>query len=281
MSPISKGPNRLGQVVIVEVFLLLVLSGCYPQNISTHLPGVETILPSEDGNSVYVLPDGRRILFYTKGELWLLDVATRQELVAFQGVGSAQWLDDELAYGWKGSPDGKAHYVLNLQLGTTVWLQPLQAGDEFLARHIYGATSIYTIETGNNEHTLLLLQCDSAGNATGGYSVEKVHNLDALLNRIAYKGLPPALPFNAGGENYPSPDSQYYYTCDQGRVGVLRIYSQQAGFLSSASASSAYPILTCYGWAWDSSGVYFQTANPGGTIHEPRVGPFQLLRVKP
>jgi hypothetical protein len=277
--------NR-AKTAIAGLLLLLLLSGCdswsSPTPAPTSAPPAETILPA--GREVAcVLPDRRRLFFYSGDNLVLLDVMTRQELLTLPSLARLRWVGDELVYGEKPAHPASERYVISLSLPAVVRLETLPAAGTALARYVRTAGSIYAMETGDNEYTLLLLQRDSAGDVLGGYSIADVHNLVVLLSGVPYQ-VSPSTPFpNVPGERYSSPDGQYYYLHQHRdrQPDVLEVYSQQGELLNSVTAQEPYPVLTCYGWTWDGRGVYFQSADPAGVVDGPRFGPFQVLKVEP
>lgn len=268
------------------LFLLLVLSsGCICIKVEegplAGHRGARTILPAEKAWWIYVLPDGRRILYEMPsqgpgdpGRLMLLDVATGKEVLISKGMSWAEWLDDELLYGEGSSGSVRGpdyYYVVNLRPLSVVRLEALPGGAEALPRSIHEADSIYALVTDseNKKYRLLLLQRGPSGEVTQGYYAEDVRNLEVLLAGIPYRLAPPLV------YNSVSPDGQYYYACRTRDTLEMRIYSQRGDLLNSVVPHSY--TLTCYGWAWDSSGVYFQ--EDGGWSR--RVGPLELLPVKP
>jgi len=252
----------------------------------TEPPAAEMILPADRAGWVYVLPDGRRILFRSEDDtsLTLLDVATGEKVPISKEMTVAEWIDDELLYGESG--DGQNHYVVNLQSLSVVKLDALPANSAAIPRYVQEAGGIYAIATGEVGHNLLLLERDRSGNVIGGYVVEEVRNLGMLLASVPYK-MPPDHPYyDASEENVPSLDGQHYYTCS---LSALGIYSQEGELLRSVSASDSDSgsdlgsdtELHCHGWAWDSGGVYFQEWRTAGEDSFTQNGPLELLEVEP
>jgi hypothetical protein len=285
--------NRPWLISLMITLTLLRLTSC-----GGPLPGspkARTILPASDVDRVDVLPDGRRIIFWptdaTLG-LMMLDISTGERVHISKGIYEARWLDDELLYG-EGptytSTTEFAYYAINLRPLGVVRLEALAAGAASLPERIKEADSIYVVVTASlgslgEEYLLLLLRLDADRRAVGGYAVYNVRNPDTLLAGHPYKTVPSKYPFPYGSseEKHPSPDGNYYYICGHWYVGErLLVYSRQGELLNSATTSSSGLILTCYGWAWDSSGVFFQETGSGPPIGERRIGPLQLLEVKP
>lgn len=268
----AMGRQTRDKAVAIAGLLFLLLTGsvlgCSPFRSSR----VSTILPGETAHFVSVLPDRRRILHAGPSHpISLLDVSTGQDVPIPENVGAFP-LDDELLYGWS---EKWELYVVNLQPLTAVKLEPLPGGLDALPGRAHETDSIYAIETGTDKYMLLLLERDLAGIVTAGYSVGVTGNLDTLLAGVPYK-LPPSLyPYCPPHEKVPSPDGQYYYV----NVPGLQIFSRQGELLNSISASSGAS-LYCYGWAWDSSGVYVQEIRVGMFLL-PDIGPLQLLLAKP
>jgi hypothetical protein len=261
--------KRTGTITKVGPLLLLLLciaQGCSPLG----GPTVRTILPADKADIIDFLPDGRYIVHASPSQssVMLLDVATGQDVALPKGVAWAGPLDNDLLYG--ASDTGENQYVANVQPLEAVRLGPLVGGPDSLPAYTREADSIYAIKTGIETYRLLLLERDPSGNVIGGYYVGGVRNLDTLLAGVAYKTPPPVLhcPWR---ERVPSPDGQYYYYIDNG----LRIYSQAGELLNTDAREHS----RCYGWAWDSSGVFIQERNEGlgGSI----IGPLQLLLAKP
>lgn len=264
------------------LFVLMTLLGCVHPRSSTSpvsalspLPTTTTanrprlVLPAEKAAFVYVLPDGRGIVFRVEDELVLLDVATGRETPIPGRMAWVVWLDDNLLYG---ESDDEC-YVATLQPVSVVGLETLPADSAALAGHIRAAGDLYVLTTAKG-HALLLLGRDASGNVTQGYVVQGARNLELLLAGIPYK-TPSPHPYYSEQEQYPSPDGRYYYTCAEA-PGTLRIYSRDGRPLNSVSTPGS--TLACHGWAADSSGVYFQ-ANPSGSAF--KVGPLELLPVGP
>jgi len=286
-------------IVMIGLFLLFLLPGCTwgaptPLPPRPPTPGIETILPAGKAEQVYVLPDGRRVLFREeppgyKSPLMLLDVATGQEVLVSEEMDWAEWLDKELLYEHGTRVSGEDQYVVNLQPLAVVKLKWLPADAEALPGHVQEADDVYAIATGSREgsrvYTLLIVERDPSGNVTRGYVTTEVRNLDTLLGDIPYKKPPRHPYYNTNLSEYPSPDGQYYYTWVRGssaKPDILQIYSQQGMLLNSVSASSSNWLLICHGWAWDSSGVYFQESRKVGFWGSPyEYSPLELLRVNP
>jgi len=264
------------------VLILLSLASC-----GGPLPGspkARTILSASDADRVDVLPDGRRILFWPKdspSDLMMLDISTGERVRIAKDIDQARWLGDELLYGYQLTYTGigYAYYVVNLQPLAVVGLETLAVGAESLPEGIRQADSIYAIVTGalNDKYLVLLLRLDMDRRAVGGYAVYDVHDPDALLAGYPYKIIPPFV-YNPSGE-HPSPDGEYYYTYGAG-ANPLRIYSQRGQLRNFVGPSRSDLGLICYGWAWDSSGVFIQEFGQGPLIGERPIGPLQLLEVK-
>ncbi len=270
----------------IALFSLLVVSCGGP------LPGSpqgRIVLPMPDADVVRVQPGGRLVIFWSATPpegLTVLDVSTEEREFISKDILRARWLDDELLYGEGFLPTTTqklAYYVINLQPAAAVRLKPLDAGSESLPQRVAEADSIYTSAPGsaNQKYLLLLLRLDADHRVIGGYVVEDVRSLNSLLADRSYKTAPPEFPYNKHGEKYPSPDGSYYYIC-YGFFHALEIYSQQGELLSFADpeSRSSEPWLNCYGWAWDSHGVFFQEQASGPAIGNPYIGPLQLLEVK-
>jgi hypothetical protein len=198
----------------------------------------------------------------------LLDVATGQDTPVPEGIGALP-LDDQLLYGEKDSAGIRCYYVVDLLSMVAVRLGPLPGGSEALVGHVREAESIYALKTGADKYRLLLLTRKSDGSVSQGYYVEDVRNLDTLLAGVRY-GTPPRVPPCPLDQEVFSPNGQYYYVESE----ELRIYSPQGELLNSISGK----YLHCYGWAWDSSGVYVQERR-GGPTHD--IGALQLLLAEP
>lgn len=249
--------------------LLSLLSGCHVGANTTPVPGglphVETILPA--GKEVaYVFPDGRRLFFHSTAGTALLDATTGQELATLPRLARVRWIDDELVYGERWDYPLFEYYVIAFQPWAVVKLETLPAASPTLVSHLKAAGAIYVVETETKEYTLLLLRRDAAGVVSGGYAVLDVHNMVLLLSGVRHKVAPLELLPNVAGEEYPSPDGQFYYLCQHQPAGldVLEVYSRQNVLLNAVTATAPYPTLTCHGWTWDGRGVYFQTADPAG-----------------
>lgn len=275
MERLGKGLLRRGTKVIIGILLLLPLLSCLSKEgpLPGH-PGARLILPADKAEWVSVLPDGRRILFNPGFGyfLTLLDVGTGNEIPISKEIATAGWFDDELVYGFG---YGEKHFVVDLRLFSVIKLESLPPGSPALPRHIREADAVYVL---GNGAILLLLEREPSGTVTGGYAAMNVRNLDMLLAGIPYKVPPSFGDPNSGQEEHPSPDGRYYYTCKHTVPDeVLRIYSQQGDLLNFVSVSNT---LTCYGWAWDNSGVYFrESVTP--MIGPARFSPLQLLPVRP
>jgi hypothetical protein len=258
--------TMVGQLLLL-LLLFSLLQTCSPFG----SPKVRTILSEDKAGRIQVLPDGRRILHSGPHRPEsLLDAATGEDIPLPDDLGGGL-LDDELLYGEKDVAGVRHYYVINLRPMTVVWLEPLPGGAEALPGAIREADSIYAFQTGTDEYRLLLLHRDPSGTATQGYYIEDMRNLDTLLAGVPYK-----VPTLSGllcpwREETPSPDGQYYFI----NGDDLRIYSRQGALLNADSRNH----LECYGWAWDSSGVYVQEVNIGlgGAI----IGPLELLLAKP
>lgn len=254
------------------LFLLLsyLLCGCTPLGV----PTTRTILPADKAVLLYFLPDGRRIVYTAPSQpsIMLLDVATGQSVPVPENAGVLP-LDDDLLYGEDSSTGIRYYYVVDLGPMVAIRLEPLPGGMEALPRYAREADSIYAMVTDSSlgKYMLLFLQHDPVGDVTQGYYVSGVRDLDALLSGIPYKTPPPSFscPWN---EKVPSPDGRYYYIL----YGGLRIYSHQGELLNTDSRKH----LCCYGWAWDSSGVYVQERREG-MIVSPQVGPLELFLAEP
>ena len=254
------------------LFLLLsyLLCGCAPLGV----PTTRTILPADKAVLLYFLPDGRRIVYTAPSQpsIMLLDVATGQSVPIPETAGVLP-LDNDLLYGEDSSTGIRYYYVVDLGPMAAIRLEPLPGGQEALPERIQEADSIYAIVTDSSlgKYTLLLLDRDSFGSVTEGYFIRGVRDLDTLLAGVPYGTPPPYRPC-PGNEKVPSPDGRYYYILS----GGLRIYSQQGKLLNTDARKDSY----CYGWAWDSSGVYVQESKIG--MFAPlRVSPLQLLLAEP
>ena len=284
----TRAPGIIGGLLLLLIVFSWGVQGC-----TLSRPTTRTILPADKAWWMSVLPDGRRIFFHPGKDstrLMLLDTATGQETLVSENMALRGWLGDELVYGpaidYRTEKD---YYVVDLTSLLVVKLER-PADAEAIPGHVLEADAIYAISTGKRTYDLLLLRYDASGDVTGGYYVDGVRDLPVLLAGIPYK-TPPELPYSLSEtlpdgrtrlrDRFPSPDGRYYYTCEYRGVepGVLRIYSEQGELLNSVSATSTWDI-GCYGWAWDSSGVYFHMgADP---IMGPlRSGPLELLLAQP
>jgi hypothetical protein len=104
---------------------------------------------------------------------------------------------------------------------------------------------------------------------TAGYFIRGVRDLDTLLASVPY-GTPPLFTSCPVEKKVFSPNGRYYYYWST----ALEIYSQQDKLLNSVYSKA----LHCFGWAWDSSGVYVQERR-GGPTHD--IGALQLLLAEP
>jgi len=254
---------------IISSFVLLLLlywlQGCFS-------PQTKTILPAEKAEWVYVTPNGRWILFQeARHMLKLLDPVTNQEIL-ISNSGIAVWLDDGLLEGERTGTLGQEYFIVNLEPVTVVNLTRPPGDSSDLPRHIQEADSVYAFLTGEESYTLLLLRRGPSGKVTEGYYVSGARDLDTLLAGVLYKVRPPSGPDCPWREAAPSPDGRYYFINGED----MRIYSQQGELLNSISNDA----LVCYGWAWDSSGVYVQEQR-GGMFVPRQVGPLQLLLAEP
>lgn len=262
-----KGSGSTRTIISSFVLLLLLywLQGCFS-------PQTKTILPAEQAEWVYVTPNGRWVLFQeARHILKLLDPATGQEVLVSES-GIAVWLDDGLLEGERAGILGWEYFIVNLDPFEVVNLTSLPGGSSDLPRHIQGADSVYAFMTGEESYTLLLLRRGPSGNVTEGYYVSGARDLDTLLAGVPYKVRPPSGPDCPWREEAPSPNGRYYFINGKD----MRIYSQQGKLLNAISNDH----LTCYGWAWDSSGVYVQEQR-GGMFVPRQVGPLQLLLAEP
>lgn len=278
--------------IAMLLFLLLLTSGCNEEEGPLPgYPGAQTILPAEESERVYVLPDGRHIFFLTEAGMMLLDVATGQELPVPADIHQVTWLDDGLLYG-KGYDRSRTlesvdtHYVIYIQPLSVIELERLPRDSDTLLQHARQADIIYAYAdpdlVGSKYYRLLLLRLDTSGKVTGGYVVQDADNPDVLLTGIPYQipyhpyyrndGFPRSAP------SFPSPDGKYYYTCPM--QPALEVFTQEGELLNSVTVSHQ---VLCYGWAWDSSGVYFQQWDIHGGWGSPptRRGPLELLPVRP
>lgn len=275
--------------VIALLFLGLPLNGCDRESFLPGYPGARTILPAECSDRVYVLPDGRNIVYKSKDGSRLLDVATGEDVPMPVNLASVVWLDDELLYtpATTRLAEPQKHYVTIIRPLSAVELDLLPPDSAALSQYVRGADVIYAYPeaTGSKDYRVLLLNLDPAGKPIGGQVIQWARNLDVLLEGMPYKT--PHHPYYDGGIprslNQPqfkflSPDGKYYYTCP--RQSGLHIYTHEGQLLNSANVSEE---IYCYGWAWDNSGVYFQEWNiyGGWGGPPPRWGPLELLPVRP
>jgi hypothetical protein len=222
---------------------------------------------------LYFLPDGRRIVYTAPAQpaIMLLDVATGQSVPIPENAGVLP-LDDNLLYGEDRSTGALYYWVADLGSMVAIRLEPLPGGQEALPGRIPEADSIYALETDTEKYTLLLLTRDRDGNVSQGYFIGGVRGLETLLAGVPYKIPPPSESHCPWNEEVPSPDGRYYYIL----YGGLRIYSRSGELLNTDARKHSY----CYGWAWDSSGVYVQERRMGMT-RPLQVGPLELLLVEP
>jgi hypothetical protein len=257
--------HTMTAVATAGLLLLYWLQGCFS-------PQTKSILPAEKAEWVYVTPNGRWILFQeARHILKLLDPATGQEVLVSESGGTAYWLDDGLLHGGRSGTLGWEYFIVNLEPFAVVNLASLRGEGATLSQHMCEADSVYALKTGTDKYTLLLLKREPDGSVSQGRYVQDVRDLDTLLAGVPYK-VPPPLPVCPWGEEAPSPDGESYFI----NSDALRIYSQQGELLNAISNDR----LTCYGWAWDSSGVYIQERKAGMFV-PLQVGPLQLLLAEP
>jgi len=246
-------------VLIGFLLLLFFLQSCGTQ--------ARVILPAKEAEVPELLPDGRHISHGKEGWAMILDVATGED-IPVPGVGGMTWIGDNLFYGetYHRETDTRTYYVINLQPLSVVELATL--AEKNLSAAIQSADSIYDLGTEGGTHRLLLLNSDSSGQVVQGYQVTGVSDLDELLAGRTCKKK--AAPIRCSKKEI-SPDGQYYYQYIS--AAKVEVYSQQGKLVNSFSAFQ----LQCYGWAWDSSGVYIQSRERDRRTN--LLGPLLLLEV--
>ncbi len=260
----STGQRKRGRV---DILIGLLLALFFLQSCGTR---TRVILPAEEADIPEVLPDGRHISHSGKNGPMILDVATGEE-VSVPEVDGMEWIGDGLFLGEKHHLEDNSwtYYVVNLQPVSVVELSVVSGKD--LTSAIQASNSIYLLDskTASGRYTLLLLNGEPSGQIVSGFYIDGVSNPDEWLAGRPYKTRTPPLVCGGGQR---SPDGQYYYIYVSAER--VQIYSQQGKLVNSISSSQ----LGCYGWAWDSSGVYVQSGHRN--LRTGLLGPLLLLESK-
>lgn len=264
----SSGGNTLRREMLklAGIFMVsLILLSC---DIQLGQIRARTILPAEEAHAVELLPDGRHILHGAS----VLDMATGED-EHVPDVSGMEWIGDGLFYGSSGhvEVDERIKYVINWPSLSAVRLQELS--EDKLPARIQEANLFYVFgsSTESGKYQLFILDTNPAGQVVQGYHIDGIEDPERWLGDRPYQT--PAPPIECDWKQpVPSPNGRYYY--DYVRGSSLQIYTQEGKLVNSISTSG----LRCYGWAWDSSGVFVQERQLN--VRYSYIGPLLLLEAE-